>query len=55
MTLKFDNFKAALIDLCIEHSVYLCPSLYDSLQVWDIRGPDFDPRTIVLDDETEEP
>lgn len=32
---KFERFKKALDALCRSHKVYLCPSDYDLLQVWD--------------------
>jgi hypothetical protein len=38
MTIKFDNFIAALEILLREHSVTIAASHYDALQIWDYRG-----------------
>lgn len=36
MTTKFDAFVKAYTKLCDKHGVEICPSGYDSLQVWPI-------------------
>jgi hypothetical protein len=35
MSKKYDDFIAALTELCREHKVSLHPSDYDGLQIWD--------------------
>ena len=49
---KFDAFVKALEALCRMHRVQLSPSMYDALQVWDLKGdesplnfPDIEDRT----------
>lgn len=37
MSTKFKSFVEALNLLCKEHSVQLCTSGYDGLQVWDLK------------------
>ena len=34
---RFERFLEALRTLCIEHGVQLAPSLYDSLQVYELN------------------
>lgn len=53
MTQKFENFRAALVALCVEHDVHLTASMYDSLQAWDSEGCGR-PDEIWLDDRTKE-
>lgn len=36
MTVKFDNFKVELIDLCRKHNVRLCASVYEEIEVRDL-------------------
>lgn len=35
---KFEAFVKALEALCRAHQVQLSPSMYDTLQVWDLKG-----------------
>lgn len=38
MTVKFDRFKAALIELCEAHGIVLGSELHDCPAVWDRIG-----------------
>jgi hypothetical protein len=37
---KYNDFVAALKELCTRHGVQLCVSGYDSLQVWPLKAGD---------------
>lgn len=52
MTAKFDSFVSALRDLCREHGVALSTTMYDGIQVWDLK-PGAEPLHVNgIEDET---
>lgn len=53
MSVKYDNFKRALENLCLDHDVQLATTSYGNLQVWDLddREPIYEDY---IEDRTEE-